>query len=315
MRLYDNAYDSNYEEQKTFYPVWYRDVLEMDALWRVFGAQLDGIQNGIIQAVDNNFIATADEAAITKTEKFLYVTYDGVRTLTERKILVASFFTGSGHIGEKDIKDMVGAFTDGEVTVALIGGMIEVSVTRELSDRFNLSDCTFIVEKRIPAHLRVIFKDVLLPIQFKNENALVFRAFHVHGRFINSGDTRPILLDGQRALDGSWFLDQLFRGIAFDTFSVKTSFSTQVCLRAPFLEFSPTPIFNAALNRFESFWATVGVRNKSLFEPRSVRFNLRAKQAYSFSGSVTIDSLYELDGAVLLDGSKKLNAQISKEAI
>jgi len=29
MRLYDNAYPSTYEEIKTWYPAWYRDVLEM----------------------------------------------------------------------------------------------------------------------------------------------------------------------------------------------------------------------------------------------------------------------------------------------
>ena len=35
MRLYDNAYPSTYEEIKTWYPAWYRDVLEMDALWQI----------------------------------------------------------------------------------------------------------------------------------------------------------------------------------------------------------------------------------------------------------------------------------------
>lgn len=32
--LYPNGFPSAYEELKTFYPVFYRDVFEMDAIWR-----------------------------------------------------------------------------------------------------------------------------------------------------------------------------------------------------------------------------------------------------------------------------------------
>lgn len=38
MPLYDNAFPSNYDEIKTYYPVWYFDVLEMDAVWRAEAA-------------------------------------------------------------------------------------------------------------------------------------------------------------------------------------------------------------------------------------------------------------------------------------
>ena len=31
--LYPNGFPSAYEELKTFYPVFYRDVFEMDAIW------------------------------------------------------------------------------------------------------------------------------------------------------------------------------------------------------------------------------------------------------------------------------------------
>ena len=66
MRLYENSVPNTYDEIKTWYPVWYRDVLEMDALWQALGSQLDKVRNGIIQAIDNNFIDRADTETLAK---------------------------------------------------------------------------------------------------------------------------------------------------------------------------------------------------------------------------------------------------------
>ena len=106
MRLYDNAPSSAYEELKTFYPVWYREVLEMDAIWHALGMHLDGLRDGVIKAVDNCFINTANEDTIAQLENFLYITYEGKRTIEERRALVASFFIGNGHIGNRKSKNL-----------------------------------------------------------------------------------------------------------------------------------------------------------------------------------------------------------------
>lgn len=45
--LYPNGFPSAYEELKTFYPVFYRDVFEMDAIWRAAGGGLDEIEDGV----------------------------------------------------------------------------------------------------------------------------------------------------------------------------------------------------------------------------------------------------------------------------
>lgn len=390
MRLYDNADGDNYENLKVLYPVWYRDVLEMDAIWHALGPQLDGIQSGLTQAVDNGFIWTSNEPTITKLEQFLYIPVVRSKPLIERKTLVASFVLGNGHIGEKEIKALIGMFTDGEITVALIGGAIDISVTREISDRFNLADCLYILLKKIPAHLGLALRDILLPIVFRNENFLRFQAFGVHGRFFSRGPTKPILLDGQHLLDGSWLLDQAFHGIVFRKFCVATSFFTSghadlpryvfatslttnaatfraetAHFRLPFFNNSETeqimldgrrtlngswllnqklrgvifPSFgiavtattpervystciafshsvyrNAYRGRMESIGLAQGVRNKNTAKYETLQFGLPGTRPhYALRGSVTIDSMYELNGTVRLDGSRKLNAQIIKE--
>ncbi|MDR1692903.1 MAG: hypothetical protein LBR72_06045 [Oscillospiraceae bacterium] len=156
MRLYDNAPGGNYEELKTFYPVWYRGVLEMDALWRVFGGQLDDAQAGIVRAIDNCFIRSADEPTVTGLEAFLSIRYTGTRTLNERRTAVAALFSGHNHIGEPEIRQIVGLFTAGVVGVAFGYGVIGVTVDTVAGEPFQIEDCRAVLLKNIPAHLALM---------------------------------------------------------------------------------------------------------------------------------------------------------------
>lgn len=315
MRLYENALD-NFSEIKTYYPVWYWDVLEMAAIWKISGKQLDDLRAGIIQAVNNNFVSTADPEALTALEEFLYIDYDGPRTTSERRALIASFFLGNGHIGEKELRELVASFTSGEIAVDLVGGTIEISVTRELSDRFNLSDCLFIVGKRIPAHLALVFNDILLPIRFVTHERLSAHNLHLQARFFNGGSSTAITLNGQKTLDGTWTLDQLFKGILFEAFAVAADIREHNELTAQKLVCSPMSIANsndAELSRL-SFGTTA--KNRSGFVQRETSVvGAHVTQTYKLTGRLKQDSLYPLDGSVLLDGSRKLNAKIEEEDI
>ena len=165
MKLYENAYPSAYEEIKTWYPVWYWQISEMDALWRVFGKQLDEVQKGIIQAIDNNFIDFADAETISKLEVFLRITYDGSRTLVERRNTIKAFLLSSlSHIGRPEIKELLAVFTDGEIDVELVGGTIQITVTRDFRERFNLYDAYLVLNRKIPAHLQLGFIDNFFPV-------------------------------------------------------------------------------------------------------------------------------------------------------
>ncbi len=216
MLLYDNAPPSTYEEIKTWYPVWYRDVFEMDALWRVWGGQLDAIQSGIIQAVDNNFIDYADAETLAKLEEFFHITYDGPRSLTDRRNMIKALLLGQGHVGQKEIKELISVFTNGKIDLELIGGMIRVTVTRDFGDNFNLYDCHFILDNRIPTHLALDMVDKLLPVQVRTDNRFIFRdlkmALSVKNR---SMIVDGIKLNGEKVLDGTWELDSIRPGIPF----------------------------------------------------------------------------------------------------
>lgn len=219
MKLYENAYPSTYEEIKTWYPVWYRDVFEMDALWRVWGARLDEIQAGIIQAVDNNFIDYADAETLTKWEEFFNITYDGPRTIAERRNLLKALLLGSGHVGQQEIKEIISVFTDGEIEVALDGGTIRITVTRDFGDSFNLYDCHYILDNRIPAHLALDMVDKLLPVSVFTDNRFIFEDLKIALKAQNrSVFQEGVQLDGEKTLDGTWKLDSIRPGIRFPDF-------------------------------------------------------------------------------------------------
>ena len=115
--LYPNGFPSAYEELKTFYPVFYRDVFEMDAIWRAAGGGLDEIEDGVDAVVNNNFVSLMDTDTLAQMETFLGIPLNQKRTLEARRKLVALYFIGGNHIGSQEIKDIVFGYTGASSSV------------------------------------------------------------------------------------------------------------------------------------------------------------------------------------------------------
>ena len=81
------------------------------------------------------------------------------------------------------------------------------------------------------------------------------------------------------------------------------------------VSFFTPPVKNGARYGFDAFRAQAAEANGNRLGSIDAEFPLRAKQGFSISASLTMDSMYELGGSVLLDGSRKLNANIIKEDI
>lgn len=206
-------------------------------------------------------------------------------------------------------------FTTGEVEVELDGGTVLISVKREISDRFNLSDSTFVILKRIPAHLNLAFNDVLLPIRFIIQNQFQFEQFSFGVSAYNSGKTIPVFLDGRKNLDGTWTLSQMLRGIILQSVAFECSFTEHRTASLPSLSFSPMPVKNNPSSTLGTFSTFLANENDNRLFHVYAAFEAGFQQPQGISGTITIDSMYELDGEVLLDGSRKLNANIIKEDI
>lgn len=125
--LYPNGFPSVYDELKTFYPVFYRDVFEMDAIWRAAGGKLDEIEAGVDAAANDTFISMMDAAALSDMEAFLDIAPNKNRTLEVRRKLVASYFVGANHIGAPEIKELVRGYTGDTPEVKFSKGRISMS--------------------------------------------------------------------------------------------------------------------------------------------------------------------------------------------
>lgn len=147
---------SKYNELKSYLPNFYESIADVREFLKAVGIQMDAVDGATMQARDNNFIFRADEKTITRLERFLYIPYDPLRKLEERRKLVASFFIGSGKIGANEIKEIVRVFTPSPTNVTFSDSTINIRITRNISDTFILADCYFILLRKIPAHLQLV---------------------------------------------------------------------------------------------------------------------------------------------------------------
>lgn len=159
MRFYGNQFGSSYEELISYYPRYYRDVLEMVAILNAQGKLLDDAKAQIEQNYLNNFIEHMDEAAISDLEEFLEIHNDGTKTLDERKKIIKPYFAGFGRVSSATIKEMIAAYSDATADVRLEpfdeagNNMLYIDLTCGQGATVLINDVLNMLSKKIPAHI------------------------------------------------------------------------------------------------------------------------------------------------------------------
>jgi len=188
---YKNGFPSSYDELVSHYPIFYRDVFEMDEILKVYGRLGDEIIGNIDLVINNSFILTADEATITRLEEFLWLETDKTRPLDERRRLIFSFFVGFGKMSEQKIKDMIAAFTDAPATVTFEPGdefgnnFLIITIERGDVPQLRFSDINTILMRRIPAHL-----EYRLHVAYRVSTVIRTQRTHYHYEYKLCG-TKP----------------------------------------------------------------------------------------------------------------------------
>ena len=144
-----------YNELKSYLPTFFAQITDVEYFLQSAGKQMDSVDADAFRMRDNNFILLADEETIARWERFMGITYDERRTLTDRRNLIISFMTSTGKIGATEIKDIVRVFTPSPVQVTLANSVVSVKITRDISETFILSDCYAILRKKVPCHLEL----------------------------------------------------------------------------------------------------------------------------------------------------------------
>lgn len=156
----DNGFSSCYEELITYYPRFYRDVLEMRAILSAHGKLADDLQANIEQVVANSFIDTADEVTISRLERFLNLTVSYHRSLNERRSIVKSYFIGFGKISASILAEIIRSMTGTEAHIVFEPADEERNNTLLVSfDCYEntsqvLADIKAIFDRKVPAHIQ-----------------------------------------------------------------------------------------------------------------------------------------------------------------
>lgn len=159
MRIYDNAPESYYEELKSYFPAWYADVREMDAIWKVTGKMLTQAKNDIISMLDQAFITRCNMDTIADLENFFEIEFTSPRSDENRRRFLMALYAGFGHCSATKIKDVIRQYTGSEATVRFVPTDAEGNHTLYIdADRGDLetlyvADVRYILDKLIPAHI------------------------------------------------------------------------------------------------------------------------------------------------------------------
>lgn len=159
MKFYDKYFKNNYEELITYYPRFYRDVFEMVEILKANGRISDRLEEDIEQAYLNCFIEYADEATITKLEKFLMIGLNKSRTLEERRRLVKSYFVGFGKVSAAMLEEMITSYTNAPVRSRFEpfdeegNNRLYIEFERGKEPTLYMSDIMLLLSKKLPAHI------------------------------------------------------------------------------------------------------------------------------------------------------------------
>lgn len=213
MNFLERVYENEYEELLTFYPRFYRDVLEMDAILRADGYLLDRLMDDIDRTYLNAFIDTADEATIEKWERFLHIATNRTIPLDDRKRLIKAYFVGSGKFSGSLAEAMIKAYlnADSRADFRPFDEQGNNAFFFEIDTNENLTPLMpplrRLMRQKIPAHLwyvwiqnidEEIYSGVCMDMRIDNINhqfALDFWNIPRHnGKYFHDGSIRHRLL-------------------------------------------------------------------------------------------------------------------------
>ncbi len=161
--MFEHGYESTYDEMLSFYPLFYRDVLELKAILEADGRMLDEAIKQMNGVLANAFVQTADAATITRLERFLGISVDTSRELEERRSLVFSFFVGFGKISATKIREIIRGFTGADSAVTFNrtdeagNSTLVIELERGDNPKLNYTDIDTVLARRIPAHIAYMF--------------------------------------------------------------------------------------------------------------------------------------------------------------
>ena len=193
---------SSYERIRRFVPVFYLDVAEMDAIYRIDGEVVDEFISNVDIVKANRYINTADENEINALADFLKLEFAPESSLEERRNLLASYFTGFGKMSATKIKGIIkslsGAESEIDFSVADTSGnnRLNINILKPVS-YYSLDDIISLLSKRIAAHIWYN-----ISVYHEKETKIVI------GLALQGGNSEQMSIAGVDPDDYIWLVDE-----------------------------------------------------------------------------------------------------------
>lgn len=222
MLVFNNQQRSGYEEIASCSPKFYKNIKEMDAVFRLAGFTLDLMAEDLEGTVSNQFVGYMDEEAFSRYEAFLGVKKDISKTLEERKAYVNALLIGSGKISKDKIVAILNQFVDCECDVILEGSELFVIMTFEDNLEKYMGDIRDIIRDKIPLNIEIVYS-INMDIVVTQQNTVTVERIRHGMTFYLYKNANVDYLDGGKYLDGSMLL-----GNVLDLFPVRDRYSIEV---------------------------------------------------------------------------------------
>lgn len=330
MSMFSPYWKCKYDELITFYPRFYREVLEMDAILRAEGGLADGVQDGIERLLLNNFVETADEATLNTLMDYYGVAVTSTQTAAEKRGLVKMCLIGEGKVSSSLIKDMLAAYTNAETVISFEpfddegNERLVVHCVIPDGEKFVLSDVKSIIEKKIPAHIVLLLSEAFemeTDIHTDHSVLLVNVNFRWRLPFLEiAQDVKTVMgmrfavtvFHKLKYFDGTWNFDgsELLNADCLNWVTVSdTAIRAKTRLSERFSH--DVESYRGNINYWQTA-ANSGVRQGVT----NITTKVNALSEEFLADEVVIQrNLWYFDGSVSFGDARKLNAYISKEAI
>lgn len=294
-----NASALNYQESKIFHAIQNSQALEYD--------RVDAINTDLALQL-SPFTATW---GLVYWEASVGIAPQPLGAYAERRPAILARLANEENFGAAMIYRLAENFGE-KIHVEIDTVQSLISITFQNGTPKLLRGFTQELENIIHAHLAYLIS-CRFPCTVKNDNRFLFHrlrfSFSVaaHGLDI-------VKLDGGRILDGSWWLNQRRpSGFKLDCLAVKLSQenpNTRTVSIAVQLSKEWYKIHSAIAYGYR---VAVVTKNVQKFH----RLDLAVTQQHTYNSVVTLtsDTMWCLDGGIVLDGRRRLNAKIQKDEV
>lgn len=157
--IFYNRKQTGYEELTSYLPLYWKNILEMDANNRFAGYTLDRLAGDMEQLMLDQFIETCSKKMLVRFEHFLKIYDTAGQSIDERKAYAKAKWIGSAKMSGTRIQAIIKAYCGCECTVALTDKELVISMVFDGNPLEYMPNVRKLLSNStIPIHIYILYE-------------------------------------------------------------------------------------------------------------------------------------------------------------